>query len=167
MWTKAINGTENQKKVIVYIIKSKKKDYLLMRQKWDLMKKEKSKSNFLPWNLKIWWARRVLLQLLLKSCWESRVCRRSCCQWEGGRWQWHRARLWSWGGDSRGGESGCLLGNCCAGGSLTQGRVRMLLCAHPSPDPTLPLPPDEGCGSTGLGSLEEGPLLKLLQLYLE
>lgn len=73
-----------------------------MRQKWDLMKKEKSKSNFLPWNLKIWWARSVLLQLLLKSCWESRVCRRSCCQWEGGHRQWHRARLWSWGGDSRG-----------------------------------------------------------------
>ena len=25
MWTKAINGTENQKKVIVYIIKGRKK----------------------------------------------------------------------------------------------------------------------------------------------
>lgn len=70
-------------------------------------------------------------------------------------------------GQQRQGRSGCLLGDCCAGGSLTQGRVRMLPCAHPSPDPTLPLPPDEGCGSTGLGSLEDGPLLKLLQLYLE
>lgn len=48
MWTKAINGTENQKKVIVYIIKGRKK----MGQKWDLMKK-KSKSNFSPWKLKI------------------------------------------------------------------------------------------------------------------
>ena len=43
----------------------------------------------------------------------------------------------------------------------------MLLGAHPSPDHRLPLPPDEGCGSTGLGSLEEGQLSELLKLSLE
>ena len=41
------------------------------------------------------------------------------------------------------------------------------LGAHPSPDHRLPLPPDEGCGSTGLGSLEEGQLSELLKLSLE
>lgn len=39
-WTKTINGTENQIKVIVNIIKDRRKDYLFMKPKWDLIEKE-------------------------------------------------------------------------------------------------------------------------------